>query len=179
MSATMFRTTAARSIPRSFMPLPRASFYNHVLKASLRTSTRPANASRVLSLTVCQPLQKSLVRYKTNMAYQYDTKKAEEELGKTLLQPVPSAVTTASSVRPVKGEVGAHEEEDEVDMMATIRSDFVCRTSLNSFPVTDVGTEHNQGHIQLAGCSSRGALCWLGWCHSIPRYISHNSLSLL
>ena len=126
MSATMFRTTAVRTLPRSLKPLPRASLCNNVLKASLRTSTRPGNASRVLALTACQPVQKSLIRYKTNLAYQYDTKKAEEELGKTILQPIPSAVTTGSSVRPVKGEVGEHAEEDDVDMMATIRSDFVC-----------------------------------------------------
>lgn len=71
-------------------------------------------------------MQKALVRYATNNAYAYDTKKAEETLGKQIIKPVHGeGVSTESSIHPVTGEVGLKEEEHDVDMMAGIRSDFV------------------------------------------------------
>lgn len=71
-------------------------------------------------------MQKALVRYATNNAYAYDTKKAEETLGKQLIKAGHDSVSTDSSIHPITGEVGAaKEEEHDVDMMAGIRSDFV------------------------------------------------------
>lgn len=126
MSATMFRTTATRSLPRSFSSLyattPRSPITNHVLKASLRTASRPFKAAPTLSLAVRQPMQKSLVRYQTTRVFD---PKAEEALQKQVLKPHPEIVSTGSSVHPVRGEVGVEEHEDDVDMMAGIRSDFV------------------------------------------------------
>lgn len=48
---------------------------------------------------------------------------AEKKLAKEKLQADPSLVSTASSTRPITGEVGAPEHEEDVDMMKTIRSD--------------------------------------------------------
>jgi len=78
-----------------------------------------------MALTTVQPMQKSLVRYATNNAWAYDTKKAEAELGKQLISPAHEVVSTSSSIHPVTGEVGVKEEEHDVDMMAGIRGDFV------------------------------------------------------
>ena len=50
---------------------------------------------------------------------------AEKKLAKEKLQADPSLVSTASSTRPITGEVGAPEHEEDVDMMKTIRSDVV------------------------------------------------------
>ncbi|EXJ81864.1 hypothetical protein A1O1_07929 [Capronia coronata CBS 617.96] len=127
----MFRTTAARSLPRSFAtvqaPTPRASLYNHVLKATMRTSARPVRPSKVLSLTLARTAQKSMVRYESTAgqkAAHFDVKKAAEELYNQTLKPVPEIVSTESSVRPITGEVNAADPEQDVDMMAGIRSDF-------------------------------------------------------
>ncbi len=131
----MFRTTttsAARALPRSFATLPasipRASLYQHVVKASLRTSARPSvKAAKVLSLTVARPFHTSLVRYESKggaIAAQWDLKKRTEELYKKTIEPVPEYVSIDSSTRAVAGEVSSS-HEDDVDMMAGIRSDFV------------------------------------------------------
>ena len=136
MSATMLRTTAVRSLPRPLTPLSRATLYNNVLKASLRTSSRPVKASPLLSLALHKPMQKSLVRYQTNNAYKYDIKKAEETLGKDTLKAVPDLVSSESSTRHITGEVGAEDPEQDVDMMATIRSDFVRQTSTHTQAAT-------------------------------------------
>lgn len=123
----MLRTTAVRSLPRSFTTFqataPRQILFNNALKATLRTSARPVRASRVLSLAVTSPVQKSLVRYAHN-AGSYDTAKAEKDLGQMLLKPVPEVVSTESTTRAIAGEV-SKEQEDDVDMMGGIRSDFV------------------------------------------------------
>lgn len=78
-----------------------------------------------MALTTVQPMPKALVRYATNNAWAYDTKKAEAELGKQLIRPGHEGVSTESSIHPITGEVGVKEEEHDVDMMAGIRSDFV------------------------------------------------------
>ncbi|KAK4941376.1 hypothetical protein LTR10_018645 [Elasticomyces elasticus] len=142
MSATMFRTTAVRSIPRSFAsvqaPKSRMNLYNHVLKASLRTSARPAKATRVLSLTVARPFHTSLVRYESKAgleAAQYDIKKAEKTLGEQTLKPVPDAVSLSSSTRAAASEMTS-DHDDDVDMMAGIRSDFT--TIVDTFSLRDV-----------------------------------------
>lgn len=70
-------------------------------------------------------MQKALVRYATNNAGSYDRAKAEADLGKQLISAGHEGVSTESSIHPVTGEVGLHQEEQEVDMMAGIRSDFV------------------------------------------------------
>ncbi|EXJ82206.1 hypothetical protein A1O3_06019 [Capronia epimyces CBS 606.96] len=138
----MFRTTAVRSLPRSFATVqaaaPRASIYNHVLKASLRTSARPVRPSKVLSLTVARSVQKSIVRYESTAgqkAAALDTKKFEADLLKETLKPVPEVVSSSSSVRGIASEVAAEQDQD-VDMMAGIRSDF--ETIKDTFSLREV-----------------------------------------
>jgi hypothetical protein len=126
----MLRTSTVRSIPRSFTTLPtttfRSSVLNNALRASLKTSARPARASRVLALATVQPVPKAVVRYAHNAA-NYDTAKAEKAYHDMILQPVPSEVSEGSSTRHVAGEMQPTKaaEEDDVDMMAGMRSDFV------------------------------------------------------
>jgi hypothetical protein len=80
-----------------------------------------------LSLTVARPFHTSLVRYESKggaLAARWDEKKHTEELYKKPIEPVPEHVSIDSSTRAVGSEVSsAH--EDDVDMMAGIRSDFV------------------------------------------------------
>ncbi|KAL6241741.1 hypothetical protein RBB50_011274 [Rhinocladiella similis] len=141
MSATMFRTTAVRSIPRSFQaPAPRAYVYNNILRASLRTSARPAKSARVLSLTVARPFHTSLVKYEMKgadkaAAWESSAKQFEENLGKQVLTPTPGAVTASSSTRAVASETTA-EHEDDVDMMEGIRADF--KTIKETFSLDEV-----------------------------------------
>ena len=52
-------------------------------------------------------------------------KEVEEAYQKLLLPATPSLVSTDSSVHHIQGEVGADNQDQDVDMMAGIRSDFV------------------------------------------------------
>ena len=131
----MLRTSAARSIPRSFTSLQaatrRTSVLNNALRASLKTSARPAKASRVLAIAAFQPVPTSLVRHAHNAA-NYDIAKAEKAYHDVILKPMPEQISTGSSTRQVGGEMqrqAGHDEED-VDMMAGIRSDFVGSTRI-------------------------------------------------
>jgi len=156
MSSAMLRTTTARSLPRSFAtlqaPVPRASLYTNVIKQSLRASARPTAAAvyapRMLSLTVSRPFHTSF-RYESkagDSAANFNTKKAEEEVGKQTLKAVPEAISIASSSRAVAGELSA-DHDDDVDMMAGIRSDFT--TIKDTFSLKDVPREAL--YVGLAG----------------------------
>lgn len=70
---------------------------------------------------VRKPLITSLVRHQSTI-----DKAAEAEYGKKTVQPISDTVSAGSSVRHVTSEVGAENEEADVDMMAGIRGDFVC-----------------------------------------------------
>ena len=129
----MLRTSAVRSIPRSFNSLqattPRTNLLNNAVRASLRTSARPARASRILAVAAFQPVPRAVVRYAHN-AHAYDIAKAEKELGERMLKPYPGDISTESSTRHVAGEMQAPApskafDEEDVDMMGGIRSDFV------------------------------------------------------
>jgi hypothetical protein len=74
-------------------------------------------------------------------------KKAEEDLGKVKLGATPQIVSSSSSIHPVQGEVGGVQEEQEVDMMAGIRSDFVRQTQQVTFLLLIVVTGNHQEHI--------------------------------
>ncbi|KAK5451658.1 hypothetical protein LTS15_007918 [Exophiala xenobiotica] len=138
----MFRTSAVRSIPRSFAtlqaPAPRACLSNNVFRASLRTSARSVKTPKVLSLTVARPFHTSLVKYESEAgqkAAKLDIKKFEEDLGKQALKPIPEAVSASSSTRAVASETSS-EHEDDVDMMEGIRADF--KTIKETFTLQDV-----------------------------------------
>ncbi|KIW63435.1 hypothetical protein PV04_10274 [Phialophora macrospora] len=151
MSATMLRTGALRSIPRSFTSIqattPRSSVLNNALRASLKTSARPARVSRILAVAAFQPVPKTLVRYAHN-AHLYDIEKAEKSLHEKILQPIPERVSSGSSTRQVTGEVQSKAADDEdVDMYASIRSDF--NTIKETFSLASVPREAM--YVGLAG----------------------------
>ncbi|KAJ9605603.1 hypothetical protein H2200_010260 [Cladophialophora chaetospira] len=152
MSASMLRTTAARSIPRSFSSLqattPRTNLLNNALRASLRTSARPSRTSRILAVAAFQPVPRALVRYAHNAA-SYDIAKAEKELGERVLKPVPDEISLESSTRHVTSEMQRQpsEGEEDVDMMAGIRSDF--NTIKETFSLAAVPREAM--YVGLAG----------------------------
>ena len=103
-----------------------------MLKASLRTSAKPLKPTGPLSVALRQPLQTAVVRYQSGTAYQQksfikgrDTK-AEQSWAQEKLGPLPVEVSEASSIHPaISGEVGMPAQEEEIDMMGGIKSDFV------------------------------------------------------
>lgn len=125
----MFRTSASRSIQSLRAQATRPHIPSTMLRAALRTSAKPAARPGALSLVLRQPLQKSLVRYETtyqkaNFPKARDNK-AEKSYSEEMIGPLPDLVSTESSIHPVTGEVGGVPHEEEVDMTASIRSDFV------------------------------------------------------
>lgn len=98
-------------------------------QAAFRTSTRAVKTSPLLALAVQQPLRKSLVRYASGggsqVIYGQDPE-AEKSLQTQKIVAVPEEVSTTSTVHKAFQEKGVEEQEQDVDMMAGIRSDFVC-----------------------------------------------------
>jgi len=129
----MFRTTAARAVPKSLTTFRTTSTRTPLTKftqqAAFRTSTRSVKTSPILALAVQQPLRKSLVRYASGggsqIVYGQDPE-AEKNLQSQKIVAVPEEVTTTSTVHKAFQEKGVEQEEQDVDMMAGIRSDFVC-----------------------------------------------------
>lgn len=97
-------------------------------RAAFRTSTRSVKTSPILALAVQQPLRKSLVRYASGggsqIIYGQDPE-AEKNLQSQKIVAVPEEVTSTSTVHQAFQEKGVEQEEQDVDMMAGIRSDFV------------------------------------------------------
>lgn len=126
----MFRTTAARAVPKSLTalrsPATRTSLSRLTQQAAFRTSTRPIKTSPILALATLQPLQKSLVRYASSgkIVLGQDTE-GEKTLQSEKIVAVPELVSTQSSVHNVTSETGVDSEQKDVDMTASIRSDFV------------------------------------------------------
>ncbi|ETN37742.1 uncharacterized protein HMPREF1541_07365 [Cyphellophora europaea CBS 101466] len=139
----MFRTTASRSIQSLRAQAPRTTLSSTVLRATLRTSAQPLARPGALSLTLRNPAQKSMVRYETT--YQKSSfpksrdNKAEEAYGNEVIKPIPDLVSASSSIHPVTGEVGGPKEEEDVDMTASIRSDF--KTIVDTFSLKSVPKE--------------------------------------
>ena len=131
----MLRTTAARAVPQSLTalrtPSARTSLTKLTQRAAFRTSTRPVKTSPTLALAVQQPLKKSLVRYATTEAPKSQIiwgqdPEAEKALQSEKIVPAPEQVSTESSIHNVMGETATeNKQEDDVDMMAGVRSDFV------------------------------------------------------
>lgn len=126
----LFRTTAARSIPRSLStitsPTSRSLLNNNAFRAPLNTFARPAKASTRLSLIPRKPLATSIVRYQHNIVGITGGKAFEEAYAKEKLPETPQLVSPSSSVPGARSEVGVNNEDHDVDMMAGIKSDFVC-----------------------------------------------------
>lgn len=128
----MFRTSATRAVPASLTALRVPVTGSTILRASLKTSTRPVKSSRILALAVRQPLQQSLVRYASDRSKIVGTRDVEGEKrrGEEKVVAIPDLVSTGSSVHPVVGEVGADQADQDVDMAAGIKSDFVSESEL-------------------------------------------------
>jgi len=87
----------------------------------------------------------SLVRYQSTLGT--IDKEAEAAYAKEKLEPTPLEVTTGSTVRHTTYEVGVPQEEQEVDMMAGIKSDF--NTIKETFSLKEVPREAL--YVGLAG----------------------------
>ncbi|KAK5075820.1 hypothetical protein LTR24_009854 [Lithohypha guttulata] len=139
----MFRTRAARAVPKSLTTFRTTSTRTPLTKftqqAAFRTSTRSVKTSPILALAVQQPLRKSLVRYASGggsqIVYGQDPE-AEKNLQSQKIVAVPEEVTTTSTVHKAFQEKGVEQEEQDVDMMAGIRSDFT--TIVDTFSLKDV-----------------------------------------
>jgi len=145
----LFRTTAARSIPRSLSTISTANsrsvLSNNAFRAHLNTLTRPSKASKPLALVLRKPFVTSLVRYqRTGIT---GGKEIEEAYAKEKVPSTPEIVSTESSIHHVQGEVGVDNDEHDVDMMAGIRSDF--NTIKETFTLRDVPKEAL--YVGLAG----------------------------
>lgn len=126
-----FRTATVRSVPRaftSFNAVPyRSSLGKNVFKVNLSSLSKPARSPRVSALAVYQPTPKALTRYAhTNIMSVKQAREHEAVLAKEKLPAYPELVSTESSIHNVNSEIGTPEPERDVDMMAGIRSDFVC-----------------------------------------------------
>ena len=131
-----FRTTAARSIPRSLSTITSANtrslLKNHAFRAPLNTLARPSRAANRLSLVPRKPFATSLIRYQHNVSGITGGKIVEDAYSKEKLPETPALVSAESSVHHVRDEVGVENDERDVDMMAGIKSDFVCIITLVS-----------------------------------------------
>lgn len=140
----MFRTTAARAVPKSFAalrtPSTRTQVSRIVSQAAWRTSTRPVKTAPILAVAVQNTLQKSLVRHAVTAAeakiiYGQD-KEGEKAIGQQKVVAIPALVSSESSVHNISAETGVENKEDDVDMGAGIRSDF--NTIVETFSLKDV-----------------------------------------
>jgi hypothetical protein len=134
----MFRTTAhaTRTVPRTLLrtanvPSSRPTVVPNVLKAALKTSAKSLTPAGPLSLALREPLKRSLVRYQST-AYQAASfakglsKEAEAAYLEEKLAPEPAEVSSSSSVHQIRHEKGVDNVEEDIDMTASIKSDFVC-----------------------------------------------------
>lgn len=128
----MFRTAATRNLPRKLQaintPASRNAFTQTILRSAFRTSSRQIRPSPALALAVRNPTQIALVRYAHNVPDPTGSKKEEEKWAHEKLQPEPDVVSLESSVHNVSGETATAQPEQDVDMAAGIRSDFVCES---------------------------------------------------
>jgi hypothetical protein len=121
----MFRSTALRSLPRSLpscnASVARPTWRRAIFRAQLATQAPVGKSSKRLSIAIRKPLSTALVRYQSSV-----DKAAEAEYRKAKLQAQPETVSAGSSVRHVAGEITPDDPDADVDMMAGIKSDFVC-----------------------------------------------------
>jgi hypothetical protein len=139
----LFRTTAARSIPRSLSTITTANsrsvLGNNAFRAPLNTFARSSKAPTRLSLVPRKPLATSLIRYQHNVSGITGGKSFEDAYAKEKVPATPQLVSTESSIHNVRAETGVDTDEHDVDMMAGIKSDFVCPHQLQSAPVEALG----------------------------------------
>ena len=186
-----FRTTAARSIPRSLSTITttnsRSLLSNNGFRATFNTFAHPSKASNRLSLVPRKPLATSLIRYQHNVSGITGGKSFEEAYSKEKLPSTPQIVSAESSIHNVRSEVGADSDEHDVDMMAGIRSDFVCPIcpipvelrSLAIQKLTDLLIEHHPGNLHTERRAKGGFIRWVGRGYSISSNVTFDCIPLL
>jgi hypothetical protein len=139
----LFRTTAARSIPRSLSTITTANsrsvLSNNAFRAPLNTLAGSSKAPIRRSLVPRKPLATSLIRYQHNVSGITGGKSFEDAYAKEKVAATPQLVSTESSIHNVRAETGVDIDEHDVDMMAGIKSDFVCPHQLQSAQVEALG----------------------------------------
>ena len=130
----MLRSGGAASLSRAAL--------RYVSSTSARTTSNLAYASSVQKRTPCltgaqnrarlalvphKPFSTSLQRYSTHPGNPYDKidKKHEEAVEHEIIEAHPEEVTASSSVHQVFQEKGVEEAEQDEDMLAGVKADFV------------------------------------------------------
>lgn len=93
---------------------------------------------------------------------------------------IPDLVSVSSSVHNVTSETGQEEHEQDVDMMAGIKSDFVrsAQTKLEEFyPLIFV--ENHCRYLLTERCATKGYVYGLGRCTTISCNILVDSLPFI
>ena len=135
----MFRTTATRVVPSSFTTLSTSYTRNAVTRiaqqAAFRTASRTVKVSPVLSLAVQKPKQKSLIRYASSKVVLGQDFEGEKALQTQKVGAHPELVSGDSSVHNAFSETGVTPPEQDVDMMAGVKSDFVCTKGAREYGI--------------------------------------------
>jgi len=133
----MMRTTASRALLQRLSCAKATAApglrFSHIPTTSFAKSTlNPASfgkRSDILALTAYAP--------KTSLIRSYASK-AEAALQSAKLTPHPEAVNETGSTQGIKTEmVNKQNDDDDVDMMAGIRHDMVCRVDFTPIPGHD------------------------------------------
>lgn len=129
----MFRTVAVRAIPSTFgtlrTPATRLNIARIAQQAAYRTSSRTTKTSSILAVAIQKPISKSLIRYASTAAESkivlgQDVEGEKKILGEKVVA-LPDLVAVDSSVHKLTSEVGNPQQQEDVDMMAGVKSDFV------------------------------------------------------
>lgn len=138
----MLRTTATRSLVKSFAKVPTSRSSYSAASATFRNASplRQLSNKRPQVLASLPHPNRGPVLFATTKAgppYDKIDTKSEEKVAKAVLEPHPEAVSTASSAIPVL-ERGP-KKEDDADMMAGIKSDV--KTIKETFSLSEVPRE--------------------------------------
>ena len=122
----MLRSGPACSLARASLRFPTPRHASHLAKYSPRPVTpriQNLKRSQNLALVTYRPLTTSLQRHAA--AISDKEAQIEKEVQKEELVPHPEEVTSTSTVHQVFHEKGVQEEEEDIDMLAGVKSDLV------------------------------------------------------
>lgn len=116
--ATRFARSITAPAARPFAPAPRAApAHQWATQFGSMASKRP----RTAQLARITPIRSTLSR--RNLTE--DQKKAEDRYAHEKIVATPETVSTTSSIHPILSEQGVENPQNEVDMMAGVKSDIV------------------------------------------------------
>ena len=138
----MLRTTATRSLVKSFAKVPTSRSSYSAASATFRNAAprRQLSNKRPQVLASLPRSNTGAALFATNKAgppYDKIDTKSEKKVAESKLEPHPEAVSTASSAIPVFDR--GHKKEDDADMMAGIKSDV--KTIKETFSLNEVPRE--------------------------------------